>query len=639
MSTLTMSIEGLFGPEQVSAHPKTAAAGPATKDHTVAANSQRSAPELRQKPPKFLLGGYSKSTPELGSHGVASTINKNAIQKATRSHDDSESAVSWARAGSGAEIGATKGDKVDESEKKTISLIDDRGGNSLMDIPKVIGAVQKLSTSPVVVVESSESGHLLPSDEQPTVSHQRSVSEEIDAPPLRKLKSSLKLPKLTRSHSMSQLSPKSVRFAPRLEKIKMFDGRASPSTVSLQCTPMGSPKYDFPNDDYFSIRHHGEVSDDDSYSSSDSDTYTEFSKDKQYKIVSSNFSSPQNIYDKRSSPVYLQSVFLTADKTSLELLVMCQNLAFEKSLSVKLTFNDWHSSLIFNSATYTKSFSSVNFDQFKFTIPLAHLPSLVNTQFCIKYSVSGTTFWDNNNSKNYTFSLSAYTKPTVSKDIFAYTPSMKNDTFTYKPPKFSPRGFSALESNFNSSSGASVPKSASPVPPYSELVSKLMSVRDSEQRPQLSRASTLSPRPRVSQSFISKKSTESDVISSPLGNTKPEILTKEIAPVKPCISFGSQTESSSPTNQKSPDSPTRPALHHSYASAPAVISGKHMKSMSYSDLLENFCFNGADRSGPTAGSNAFGSFNSSCNSSSASLSSDYMTPVSTFQSVNDSFYV
>ncbi|KAF8003073.1 hypothetical protein HF325_002318 [Metschnikowia pulcherrima] len=533
-----MSIEGLFGPEQVSAHPKTAAAGPATKDHTVAANSQRLAPELRQKPPKFLLGGYLKSTPELGSHGLESAINKNANQKVARSHDDSESAVLWARAGSGAEIGATKGDKVDETEKKTNSLIDDRGETYLWTFQ-----------SPVVVVESPKIGHLLPSDEQPSVSHQRSVSEEIDAPPLRKLKLSLKLPKLTRLHSMSQLSPKSVRFAPRLEKIKMFDGRASPSTVSLQCTPMGSPKYDFPNDDYFSIRHHGEVSDDDISSSSDSDTYTEFTKDKQYKIVLSNFSSPQNIYDKRSSPVYLQSVFLTADKTLLELLVMCQNLAFEKSLSVKLTFNDWHSLLIFNSATYTKLFSSVNFDQFKFTIPLAHLPSLVNTQFCIKYSVSGTTFWDNNNSKNYTFSLGAYTKPTVSKDIFAYTPSVKNDTFTYKPPKFSPRGFSALESNFNSSSGASIPKSASPVPPYSELVSKLMSVRDSEQRPQFSRALTLSPRPRFSQSFISKKGTESDVISSPLGNTKTEILTKEIAPVKRRISFGSQTESSSPTNQ------------------------------------------------------------------------------------------
>lgn len=634
MSTLTLSVEEFFRPDLSSSVSKMAA-GSVTNSQNLAKHS-RLAPEFRQHVPKFSLGGYLRSTPELGLHSLEMHPEDQST-KLQRAKDDLATGISTFN---------------HSAHMNSLPVLQSSSFSPFVEIPHVILAVSKLPQGSIgnERTENKRVSTISGSESQNAPTKQRSLSEEVSMPPLRKLKLSLKLPKLTKLHSMSQLSPKSVRFASRLEKVKMFDGKASPSTVSLQCTPLGSPKYDFPVDDYFSLRkHYDDVSDDEKYSSSDSDTFTEFTKDKQYKISLNNFVSPQNIYDKRDLPVYLQSVNLTADKKLLVLLVMCQNLAFEKNLSVKLTFNEWQSLMIFNSAVYTKLFSSVNFDQFKFTIPLTHLPSSLTAQFCFKYNVNSMTFWDNNDSKNYKFSLEKYLKPSMSKDLFNFKPVNKADSFTYKPPMFSPKRsanseLEMLDSPDVDASLDRIPKSGSNAHHYRELVSKLMSVRDTEEKPKFTRSLTLSPRPRYSQSYILKKGTDSTGQTSPLGpKTANGMSSNDIALPK----ISSDTDVSKSHTEKSFKASTeastggqvRPPMVHSYASAPGTLTHTNVGSMSYADLLLNYCFNGTDKGASTTRGNPSGSFNSSCNSSSSSVSSEYLTPASTFQSMTDSFYV
>lgn len=443
-----------------------------------------------------------------------------------------------------------------------------------------------------------------------------------ETPGMKKLKSSLKLPSLTKLYSTLNLSPKLVRFASRLENVKMFDGRDSPFTVSLQNTPVGSPTHDFDLHDYFSthrnfndldLDHDSDLDSD----SDDSDTFREYTKDRLYKISCSNFSPPKNIYDRQHSPVYLQLMALAADKTLLVLLVMCQNLAYEKALSVKLTFNNWQSNLIFTNPHYMKSFTSVNFDQFKFTIPLAHLPSAVNAQFCIKYDVDGASHWDNNNSCNYNVVLSS-SEPQKNTNFAAV------DFFTYKTPTFlsAPRQAPTHTPSVSSEKKIALPYN------YDELISKLILVSksdmskpsglssaladssaafDSSSKPPLHTSASLpSLRPRYSQSFRAKHS-----------DSNLELPAKAIEAVSGAASTPAVPKKVKPV---------------------ASFQDSKFNSSSYATLLQTYCFNGASSSTESL---AGGSLANLRSNSSTSVNSDFMSAMPTaiptsFNSYSDS---
>ncbi|OBA24111.1 hypothetical protein METBIDRAFT_118075 [Metschnikowia bicuspidata var. bicuspidata NRRL YB-4993] len=640
MSTLTLSVESFFKPELASSVPSLTA-GSASKKPAPAAKKTRLAPELVARDPTSLPGGFLAPVPAISVQEPGAQ--PGACLHESRAHDDSGAAVLWTGAGAGiaADSGMAPKDTVLEHVPP---LLQRHSAPKFVDIPLVIQALPALPSAPVAAAKTAGLTMNRPAasgKENPFVS-QHGFSMDASAPALRKLKLSLKLPKLTKLQSMSQLSPKSVRFASRLEKVKMFDGMASPSTVSLQCTPAGSPKYGFLHEDYFSVHNHfNDISDDETYSSSDSDTYAEFTLDRQYKIAKSNFTAPPNIYARRGSAVYLQSVSLAADKQLLELLVMCQNLAFEKNLLVKLTFNDWQSLMIYTSAAYCKLFSSVNYDQFKFTIPLKHLPSPLSAQFCIKYVVNNSTFWDNNDTNNYRLSLEKCARPAVAKEMFSFKPSAVKDSFTYKPPTFSPKssvvlGSAIFATQANDEAPANVPKSGPGVSHYNELVNKLMSVKDSNDTPKYTRSLALSPRPRYSQSYMAKRGSDTNIPTLLLGK-KPSSEPLALEGPSTGKTVAALVDKRLEERTDGPAGGSRPALLRSHGSVPATLSSTNIGAMSYADLLQNYCFNGANAKAP--GANHMGSFNSSCNSSSNSLSSDYTTLASTLHSVNDSFFV
>ncbi|WPK24732.1 hypothetical protein PUMCH_002021 [Australozyma saopauloensis] len=519
-----------------------------------------------------------------------------------------------------------------------------------------------------------------------------------NAPPLRKLKSSLKVSSLTKLYSTSNISPKSVRFASHLANVKTFDGRDSPSTVSLQNSPSGSPTYSFASRDYFSVRHNFTdltFSDDDVSSDSDMEVYQEFTKDKHYKITRSNFSAPKNIYDKRDRPVYLQQASLSTDKKLLILTIMCQNLAFEKKLSVKLTLNNWNSVLIFNNYTYMKLFSSVNFDQFQFVIPFSHFPSSINPQFCIRYDVNNTTYWDNNNDKNYAFSLSAVQEVAMDSSSFFNTSKPVNQsqkstaTFSNFTPSFSANTFigaanaatnASVKSSTSMSSTRTLPstvpsaanKTTSAVASkastftnvsssatnnaaasytysktnYSELINKLLEAKSeldnntqkitagsvSSQRPALVHAHSMSSIPSASSSITGPKFSQSY-----LSRRAPSMVAPTPAPAPQMSSVTSVTPI---TQVKATASKPLPISRSSSASTIASsndFSDTKFNSSSYAALLANYCFNGNDAA---MGSCPMESLAGSRASSSSSVNSDFMGPsLATFHSLSDSFHV
>ena len=235
------------------------------------------------------------------------------------------------------------------------------------------------------------------------------------------IKSSLKLPSLSRSMSTPQL--KSVRFAARIANIKMFDGTESPSAV-LTCenSPVHSPPR-LRGHDYFQM--HEEDSD-----TSDDEVQLK-PKEANYGIVYSDV--PQ--YEPHVGPtatLKLHSLRLekNADgRTVISGLINCANLAYEKNLMVKLTWDNWKSNMSFSNAPtirYHKLFPRANVDQFMFRIPLHDLHhhtkynAEVNLQLCIEYRTANQVFWDNNGGRNYNFRLKP--KNTIS-------------TYTYKKPE------------------------------------------------------------------------------------------------------------------------------------------------------------------------------------------------------------
>lgn len=433
------------------------------------------------------------------------------------------------------------------------------------------------------------------------------------------IKSSLKLSGLSRSLSASQLGSKSVRFATRLANVKMFDGQQSPSTVSTaENTPMSSPQAldDFNSKGYFDLKwEDDEVSDITSDTSSDEEIH--FHSPATYRIAHLDFRPPRNIYDKQDMPCYLQSIKLSPEKTALVGLIMVKNLAFEKRLSIKLTFNAWRSVLIINNISYSKSFSSINFDQFKFVIPLEHMPKQLDLQFVIKYEVGGNSFWDNNNLKNYHISLQPFEtasntklhnssfKNTVTQfdelvtklvnyrkaDCALDGDIINNDEYVYSKKPFSSKAKSDFHNRYNINDNLSEPRSNPHEPRSNPFISSTPTINiEPPSNSSSSSGGAVPTRPPLKMSYS----------------------TSDISNVKPKYSKSYKSKQSVPQENDS----------------------TNFNSQFYTNLLQSYCFYNGDKStsSPSSNSSSTPHFNSTNTIPHASTAS-------TLQSYSDSIYI
>jgi len=239
----------------------------------------------------------------------------------------------------------------------------------------------------------------------------------------RSLKSSLKLPSLTRSKSLP--STKTVRFSSNLEKVKTFNEYAKPSSISLENSPDQSPPFtnnfsnghayfDLKQED-FSLPWFDQVISSDEESEEDEENFYKYSprsnscnSETKWKLKSMNF----DLFRQSDPSSYVKLISLNTCKESIVGVIQVLNLSFEKNVEVKFTVDNWKSIYIVN-ASYEYSINS-NIDQFKFEINLNNSLMInfkksknqpINIELCIKYSSLNSTFYDNNDSSNFKFQL------------------------------------------------------------------------------------------------------------------------------------------------------------------------------------------------------------------------------------------
>lgn len=128
------------------------------------------------------------------------------------------------------------------------------------------------------------------------------------------------------------------------------------------------------------------------------------------------------------TPVFLERVFISQDRLLLNGHIAVQNLAFEKSVTVRYSLDNWLT-IIEIPTKYNDTPPDIlrrnNHDRFVFDIPLELLFNSFYIQrdndgndathktyeFCIRYNTGSEEYWDNNDFKNYRIRLLKKTTP------------------------------------------------------------------------------------------------------------------------------------------------------------------------------------------------------------------------------------
>ncbi len=125
----------------------------------------------------------------------------------------------------------------------------------------------------------------------------------------------------------------------------------------------------------------------------------------EWEISLTNFPSAET-YERQTAPVRLERIFLTSDNQTLVGNIACANIAFHKLVVARFTLDYWKTTsevvAEFNHDVRKKQ-KDDGYDRFNFNIKLADQANLESKTLllCVRYSVNGQEFWDNNNNMNY----------------------------------------------------------------------------------------------------------------------------------------------------------------------------------------------------------------------------------------------
>lgn len=239
------------------------------------------------------------------------------------------------------------------------------------------------------------------------------------------VKSSLKLSSLVRNKSMPESSMKSaaaqaiknVHFDQKLEHVRHFLNSDRPQAVSD-----GSAKARPHHHNHNGV---GTFQWHDDESSSDEDDlrkgYDKYIARTEWSLSTPNFPpipGPKPHSNEPDPVVYLENLFLSADKNNLVGHVAVKNIAFEKQVNVRYSLDYWQTVSQVD-ATYNddarKKLKDMGYDRFTFSINMNLLPQHILTQkpmhLCVRYTANGTEHWDNNNFQNFQLDFKRVPKP------------------------------------------------------------------------------------------------------------------------------------------------------------------------------------------------------------------------------------
>jgi hypothetical protein len=124
----------------------------------------------------------------------------------------------------------------------------------------------------------------------------------------------------------------------------------------------------------------------------------------EWEILTTNF--PHDSVARKSLPVRLEKVWLSADQKTLLGSVAVANIAFNKAVTCRFTLDYWKTTSEVT-ADYSHEIrpreTPLGHDRFTFSIKLADTANLESkTLFlCVRYSVNGQEYWDNNTNSNF----------------------------------------------------------------------------------------------------------------------------------------------------------------------------------------------------------------------------------------------
>lgn len=244
-----------------------------------------------------------------------------------------------------------------------------------------------------------------------TVSDEDTEEEVRNKPPMvRKKSGELVRPALRASHRRPSSMPgtpiysKAVHFDSHLEHVRHFLQVDRPLAVNAGSSPVDSyesdGEYPFPVDPKSVGR----------------------SPPFKWELAIANLA--QNTPARKALPVRLEKVWLSSDQKSMLGSIAVANLAFQKQVICRFTLDYWKT-VSEVSAEYGHEIrprqGPVAHDRFTFAIKLSDTANLESKTlfFCIRYSVNGQEFWDNNGSTNFQVDFRKKHLPQKGKNNFA----------------------------------------------------------------------------------------------------------------------------------------------------------------------------------------------------------------------------
>ncbi|ETN39600.1 uncharacterized protein HMPREF1541_05826 [Cyphellophora europaea CBS 101466] len=333
----------------------------------------------------------------------------------------------------------------------------------------------------------------------------------------------------------------------------------------------------------------------------------------EWEIKLANF--PHTEIDHRKSwPVHVERIFLSSDNKTLIGSIAVQNLAFQKQVVSRFTFDYWKttSEVVADfSHDVRRKQQDDGLDRFNFVIKLADQVNLENKTlfFCVKYAVNGTEYWDNNNGVNYQVDFSKKTKPVPSKHglpglgarpLSALPRSRPSPpTSSGGRPKSFPISFDDFSAGFDTFSnfGDSATLIGEPKIKLRSPRSKQELVPDAPARRPRSSGNAFGTRYDFNSSLSAAKTTAISVLGEKSG-LSPSSGAKQTSRDVPVIN-GASSGTLSPRPEtvagaKADVVSKAPAVDSATTDKPAALLSEKppLTSQSYQELVEKYCFVG-----------------------------------------------
>ena len=339
----------------------------------------------------------------------------------------------------------------------------------------------------------------------------------------------------------------------------------------------------------------------------------------EWEIKLANF--PQyEVEARKVGPVHVERIFLSSDNKNLIGSIAVQNLAFQKLVVSRFTFDYWKTTsevVADYSNDVRRKQQHDGLDRFSFSIKLADQVNLESKTlfFCVRYSVNGQDYWDSNNGFNYQVDFSKKRKPQPGKNglsglgarpLNALPRSRPSPpTSVGARPKSYPTSFDDFATGFDSMSGFEQSAGALMGEPKIKLRSprsKQDLVPDAPARKQKISSQAFGNRYDFNSSLTAAKNSAYAVLGEQCG-LPPSLDTKQsirdvpavTAPIRSSSGKAPVTLGTGADSVKTESVSKAPAVAPVSAKpAPTLISLKPpLTSQSYQELVEKYCFVGS----------------------------------------------